>query len=63
MGLLLSDTEDPGPNETIPLNRNRLMIDFESDDKNRPTIDDFEGRRNEPKGSNAISSQFELVDK
>ena len=50
LGLFSSDTEAPGPTGEIFLNGNRLMIDFESSDKNRSTIDDFEGPRNEPKG-------------
>jgi hypothetical protein len=36
LGLLSSDTEAPGPNEANLLNGNRLMIDFESSDKNHP---------------------------
>ena len=49
-GLLSSDTEAPGPNEATLLNANRSIIDFESSDWNFPTIDNFEGRRDEPKG-------------
>ena len=50
LGLLLSDTGVPGPTGAILLNGNRLMIGFESKDKNDPRSTISEGPRDEPKG-------------